>query len=312
MITSDAPIGVLGATGFVGSAVVSALQARNVAVLPVKSPRLLPPLSTPKREVAIETLAAELSGCRAVINAAGLAEAAGNDHRGLQGANAVLPEIVATVASGMGIRLVHVSSAAVQGSRAELDSSRDLAPFSPYSRSKADGEAAVLASQAKAVVFRPPGVHGMDRRVTRTIARLASGPASSVAGDGRRPSANALIANVGDAIAHLATTSSSPPAIVHHPFEGLTTGILLHRLGGKEPHHVPFPIARFGLLFARWIGYAFPPLMAYSRRLEMLWFGQRQAPSWLTADGWAPPHGLEEWTRMGETLREHTRQKETE
>lgn len=297
------PVSVLGATGFVGRAVVGALRARQVEVRAVRSPRVGEPISAVDREATVKELTAALRGSTAVVNAAGVADAAGTLRGPMRGANAVLPGIVAEAARRTGIRLVHVSSAAVQGPRDVLDSSPQLAPFSPYSQSKADGERAVLCSCADAVIYRPPGVHGTDRPLTRTVTRLARSAASSVAGDGSQATANALIGNVGDAIAHLTATPSALPRIVHHPSEGLTTADLLEALGGRKPRHVPMPLARVAISAVRTAGRVHPPLLAQARRIEMLWFGQRQAPSWLLQDGWEPPHGRREWTRMGETLR---------
>lgn len=305
------PVGVIGGSGFVGTAVLKALRSRGVTAIALSAPRLGEPLSREAREATVVELVDDISEVVAVVNAAGVAESTGSEMQLMRGANAILPGVVAEAVRREGIRLIHVSSGAVQGQRPELDSTTDVAPFSPYSQSKAEGEAAVLASGAKAVVYRPPGVHGVDRSVTQTLARLARSPISSVAGDGRQGSANALIANVADAVAHLATTPSSPPVIVHHPSEGVTTATLLRALGGREPRHLSPLLARSLLAPARFLGRVHPPLMAHARRLEMLWFGQRQAPSWLHEDGWVPAQGLEEWIRMGDFLRLQAKRKET-
>lgn len=311
MSAEGSRVAVLGASGFVGSAVTSALRERQIEVRPIRSPRLVEPLPPYDHATAVADLIDVIGGCHAVVNAAGMADSTRSNGAPMRGANTLLPGCIAEAARSLNIRFVHISSAAVQGPREELDSSVDIAPFSPYSRSKADGEAVVLNSRADGIVYRPPGVHGPNRSLTRTVARIASSPLSSVAGAGNEPSANALITNVGDAIAHLATTASPPPTIVHHPSEGLTTAALLRALGGREPLHVPVALARGVLAVARALGRAQPPVMAHTRRLEMLWFGQRQASSWLQDDGWAPPHGLQEWTRLGETLRADTQRKRT-
>lgn len=303
-MTGSGPVAVLGATGFVGRAVVAALQARSIEVVAVRAPRVSgrPSGST---QAVVDELAAALEGCTAVVNAAGLPDAAGGDLDRLRGANSALPGLVARAARRVGVRMVHVSSAAVQGPRTQLDSAERTDAFSPYSRSKADGERAALAAGGDSVVvYRPPGVHGADRPLTRSVARLARSPLSSVAGDGRRTTAMALAPNVGDAIAFLATTPLDPPRIVHHPSEGLTTAALLRSLGGREPRHVPESLAAAALATARRAAKIRPSLLAHVRRLEMLWFGQEQAASWLTEAGWTPVHTHAEWDRLGSALRD--------
>jgi len=52
-------------------------------------------------------------------------------------------------------------------------------------------------------------------------------------------------------------------------------------LGGRRPSELP-----------RW-------LAANAQRVEMLWSGQSQAPSWLTQAGWAAPVGAEAWSCLG-------------
>lgn len=302
MSTGPAPVAVLGSTGFIGRSVVRGLGDRHAAVRPLRAPRVS--AGEIDHEAEISRLVDRLSGCSAVVNAAGVADAvAHDDHRSLRGANAVLPGLVAEAARRLGLRLVHVSSAAVQGERPELDSSPETAPFSPYSEAKAAGETAVLERGGSVVVYRPPGVHGPERTTTHTIARLARSPLSSVAGAGRRRTANVLSASVGDAVAFLALTDREPPRVVHHPSEGLTTGGLMRALGGHDPHHVPERVARLLLGVVQRAARLHPPLRVHARRLDMLWFGQAQAPSWLTDAGWTPPQGPDGWVRLGQLLR---------
>lgn len=295
-------IAVFGASGFVGHAVSSALEASGHEVVGLRAPRITRVTGQERREIVAD-LRHAISGCSAVVNAAGVAEAAGSESEDLIGANAVLPGLIAEAAAREDVRLVHVSTAAVQGRRGVLDSSHEVSPFSPYSRSKLAGERAVAAHGRGAVVYRPPGVHGPERRVTQSLARLAASPLSSVAGRGDRPTANVLAASVGSAVAHLATTPASPPPVVHHPSEGMTTGSLLRLLGGRRPIGVPFPAASAVMLMTLALGQAHPAILASARRLEMLWFGQSQAPSWLDDDGWRTPTTDEDWRVLGESAR---------
>ena len=215
-------------------------------------------------------------------------------------ANGIVPGYLAMAAARAHIpRFVQVSSAAVQGRSSVLDSSPLVAPFSPYSRSKALGE--LLAGEAHdgAVAYRPPGVHGPDRRVTQLMARIARSPISSVARPGSSPSPQTLLKNVADAIAFLATTEAQPPAIVAHPSEGLTTASVLTHLGGREPREIPRALAKTIVAVLTACGKVLPQVAANARRVEMLWFGQSQTPSWLTEAGWSPPAGHEAWRELG-------------
>ncbi|MGI8716429.1 MAG: NAD-dependent epimerase/dehydratase family protein [Lapillicoccus sp.] len=300
---------VFGATGFVGTAVAQALRTRGAVVVPMSAPRL-PPTRPERVEGAlgkltddIAALAQRLAGADCLVNAAGAAEAASPDEDSLTAANAMLPGYLGMAATLGGVpRFVHVSSAAVQGRTRVLDSSASVTPFSPYSRSKALGEQLARRAHTGTVVYRPPGVHGADRRVSRVMARVARSPLASVARPGSSPTPQTLLANVGDAIAFLATTTAQPPAIVAHPSEGLTTAGLMVLLGGRPPREVPRALARVVVAILSASAQAVPQAAANARRLEMLWFGQSQAPSWLTQAGWSPPAGRAAWQELGRQL----------
>ena len=299
-------VAVLG-TGFIARLVSESLRQRYVSVQLIHAPRVQGSPDSTIDEVraahqdTVSDLAAQLAGADVVINAAGMPDASAGGTSALFGANGVLPGIVALAADRVGARrFLHVSSAVVQGRRRKLDESWHVETFSPYSLSKVLGERlAVAAAPSITTVYRPPSVHARDRRVTRGLTRIARSPLSSVAGHGERPTPQALAPNVGDALAHLALTPSRPPAVVAHPSEGLTTGSLLRLLGHREPRHVPEPLARLLLRGARLFEDVIPAGRAQVRRLEMVWFGQKQAASWLTADGWhAPADGLQ-WHQLG-------------
>jgi UDP-glucose 4-epimerase len=299
-------MGVLGASGFVGAAVVDALEQRGVVVTRVKAPRLSSGARDPGRLRAalqhplvvgeIEALKDDLSGCSVVINAAGLATATAGGHDVLVGGDALLPGVVAR-ATPRRARLVHVSSAAVQGRREVLDESLETEPFSPYSAAKAWGEILVRERVGETVCFRPTSVHGRDRRVTRTLVRALRSPGASVAGVGDRPTPQVLVANVADAIALVATTPEEPPPVVLQPWEGLTTAGLVRLLGGREPWHVPEGLARATVASAYRVGRRSGAAVGLARRLELMWFGQRQVPGWL-ATRWSPPCGQEAWKEL--------------
>ena len=307
--TESRTAAVLGGSGFVGSAVVQALKHRGWSVRSVPAPRL----SMPTRDVDIErlnfafetdtnALALELAGVNTIVNAAGDPNASSNDLGLLLGPNGALPVVALRAAQRAQVaRFVHVSSSVVQGDRATLDSSRNWQAFSPYSSSKISGERWLLAeakSSTHVTIYRPPSVHSRGRAVTRKISALASSPLSSVAGRGDRPSPQALLENVGDAVAFLATVRARPPAIVHHPWEGLTARELLIQLGHRQPRHLPMPLAQ-GLLSAlRSFERVVPSLAPSRRRVELLWMGQDVERSWLEDAGWVPPFGLDAWDQL--------------
>jgi dTDP-4-dehydrorhamnose reductase len=253
----------------------------------------------------VEAVRSQLDGCSAAVNAAGVSDAAEADLGTLMAANAALPGVIARAANGM--RFVHVSSAAVQGRTPTLDSTHTVNPFSPYSVSKSVGELAVHRFMPDAIIYRPAGVHGADRTVTRTIARIARSSAACVAAPGMDPTAQSLIENVADAIAYLTLVDLKPPAVVAHPGEGITTSELMEYLGGKRPRQIPRSLATASIAAAYRLGRQSGPIVANARRLEMLWLGQKQSASWLTHNGWEPRFGVERWRALGTELRDDKR-----
>jgi UDP-glucose 4-epimerase len=298
-------VAIVGASGFIGDAVAGALRARGADVVEVSAPRittsarslaaLRAELISPEVLGAVDRLRRDLGEAHQVVNAAGISAATSGFDDALVGADALLPAVV-ECARPHGARLVHVSSAAVQGRRDLLDETWDVQPFSPYSTTKAWGEQ-LLRGTTDTVVFRPTSVHGVGRPVTRSLVRLLSSRWASVAGKGDRPTPQVLVENVGDALAEVALTTDAPPSVVLQPAEGLTTSELVRLVGGREPAHVPVPVARGLVRVAILAGYFAGAAAATGRRIEMLWFGQRQGPSWL--DGrWQAPVGLDGWRRL--------------
>jgi nucleoside-diphosphate-sugar epimerase len=295
-------VAVIGASGFVGGAVAKALRARGVQVVTPVAPRvetatrsvvsLRGDLDRPEIAESRAAMRRALSGCDAVVNAAGIAEARSSCSDALIGANALLPAIV-EAARPDGCRMVHISSAAVQGRCKLLDETWDSSPFSPYSTSKAWAEE-LLRGADEVVVYRPTSVHGAGRPVTRKLVRLLSSRLASVAGAGERPTPQVLIDNVADAIAEVTLTRQRPPALILHPSEGLTTSELVRLVGKREPVHLPLVVARALVAFARLGGRVSGRASGTARRVEMLWFGQAQSTSWL--DGiWVAPVGRDGW-----------------
>lgn len=300
-------VAIIGAGGFIGSAVSAALVDRGHEVLPVRGLRVEdvrpgeltsgvwhdPRLAERIRE--------RLGDVDAVVLAAGDPDASSVHEGQLFAANAALPLLVARAVADKSPRprLVHVSSAVVQGRKAVLDASRDTDGFSAYARSKILGEELIQRELVSGyVVYRPPSVHAADRRVTRAIVRVARSPLRSVASPPEAPSPQALVQNVADALAFLATTPLEPPAIVIHPWEGVTTGSLMRLLGGKDARVVPRPFAVAAVRLLRKTARVWSAMEANVRRVEMMWFGQAQEPSWLVAAGWEPVVSESAWEEL--------------
>lgn len=304
-------IALVGASGFVGTAVADALRDQTRAeVVAIKAPRLTTKARTAEELLAeasispaVREVAALLRGVDVLINAAGDPDASSLDEDALFGANALLPAVLLNAARMAEVhRFVHVSSAVVQNDKDVLDSSEDLRPFSPYSASKCSGEEVLRGvSDLSVVRYRPPSVHAPSRRVTRMIRSIASSPLASVARPGDQPTPQALLPNVAAAVAHLATGDVEPPAVVHHPSEGLTVSTLMEDLsGGRRPIRIPRWLARAGVRSGKALGRLHMPTAANARRVELLWIGQRQDESWLTVEGWVPPVGREGWRSLAQ------------
>ncbi|MGO4385864.1 NAD-dependent epimerase/dehydratase family protein, partial [Specibacter sp. RAF43] len=237
---------------------------------------------------AFAALCAALAGAGVVVNAAGLATPGEADSPELTGANALLPAVIALAAAAAGVeRLIHLSSAAVQGHRPTIDESRDRAPFSAYSRSKALGEEALeelagaVGTATNVVVLRATSVQGATRPTTRSLVKIAASPLASVAAPGAAPTPVSSIDALAWFVVETGLFAGPVPAIVLQPWEGLSVAEVLAAAGGRRPLHLPAGLCRLVLTVGYAVsGLAGDRLHGQLRRVELMWFGQRQHPGW--------------------------------
>lgn len=312
---------VLGASGFVGSAIEQELRQRGATVTSMPAPRLRSAVASADSAQAAdsvlaaqqivaeaassandsaiathrEELAAAFSGFDVVVNAAGLATPGEGESPELTGANALLPAVIALAAKEAGVRrFVHLSSASVQGHRRVIDESGNRAPFSAYSRSKALGEEALdlVAAQCaplSLVTIRATSVQGASRSTTQSLIKVAGSPIASVAAPGNFATPVSSI----DALAWFAVETGQyagdVPAVVLQPWEGLSVSNVLAAAGGRPPRHLPRFLCKAvlstGYFTSRILGERFHGSL---RRVELMWFGQEQTPGWAESVGLIP------------------------
>jgi len=293
---------VVGASGFIGRAIADDLRGRGLEVVSVPAPRVrLDPASVDGSGVAsvamldpsVTSLSSRLAGVDVVVNAAGLATPDAPASAELYGANALLPAIIGSAARAAGVpRLVHLSSAAVQGRRAVLDETSETAPFSPYSRSKALGESALLSMAAEygpgagtdLIIVRATSVQGPGRGTTDSLRRIARSPLASVAAPGNQPTVVSSLPGLVTFVRRVGTCSSPLPPILLQPWEGLSTSEVIRLAGGREPWLLPGWLCTMVLGVGRLIGHGIPEVAGLVRRVELMWHGQRQAPGSLEVE----------------------------
>lgn len=306
-------IAVVGATGFVGRPVAVSLSARGAAVRPVKAPRVRADFSDLTEQArawrrhnpaAFTALVGAVAGCRVVVNAAGVAAPAGEETPAMVGANGLLPTLIAQAAAAAGVsRLIHVSSAAVQGRRDPLDESATVAPVTPYGASKALGEKGLLAAAGQAppevVVYRPTSIQDAGRGITRSFVALTALPCIPVAAGCPAPLPVTVIDNVVAGLAHVAFEGVDTP-IVLQPSEGITAQLLLS-LAGARLLPVPRGVLSCLLTLSR-LGQSNARLTAAARRLELVWLGQRVEATTLARAGFQAPAGIRAYREVIATV----------
>ena len=161
---SGARLAVTGATGFVGSRLVTLAQDRGLALACLT--RRPQPETPGVRWVQgdlhdSDALARLCEGAHAVVHIAGVINAA--DAAGFEKGNVEGTRNMLAAAAGAGVRrFVHVSSLAAREPSLSL-----------YGASKARSESAVLASGLDGIIVRPPAVYGPGDRETLELFRMA-------------------------------------------------------------------------------------------------------------------------------------------
>ena len=312
-------IGVIGASGFLGSNISRHGRAVGLEIQPIAIERFdrRPPVPLPSalaawrnaHAAAFNRLCDSLQGFDVIIQAAGIAAPGARDRSALFAANALLPAVVAAAANVAGVtRMVHISTAAVQGRLDPLDESDRHLPLTPYAASKAEAESFFFDPSThrqrppETIVYRPTSVQGSTQKSTQALARLLSHlPLAPVGGNGSSPLPLSLIENVAAGVV-FAAQMPNPPAIVLQPDERVTSLLLLTIFGARHIIHLP-PIVVDSILYPLATITAGPRFTARLRWIELLLKGQRIHAGRLETAGYVAPVDYQGWTTLVTNMR---------
>ncbi|CAN5154062.1 complex I NDUFA9 subunit family protein [soil metagenome] len=207
----DTLVTVFGGSGFLGRHVIRALAKRDYRIrVGVRRPDLaghLQPLGKVGQIHAVQanlrypaSVQAAARGASVVINLVGiLAESGAQTFDAVQAKGA---ETVARTAAEIGARMVHVSAIGADANSA-----------SRYARAKAAGEAAVLAEEPSATIFRPSVVFGPEDHFTNRFAGLARiSPVLPLIGGGHTKLQPVYVGDVATAVADAVDGKTKPGA----------------------------------------------------------------------------------------------------
>jgi len=217
---------VTGATGFVGSHLVDALQRQGAMVTALaRSPEKAATLRSQGIRVVAGHLhdeAALLQAARdqdVVYHVAGMV-AARNEAEFLRANRDGTRHIVAATESSGTQRFVLVSSLAAGGPSARglaLDGSEPPRPVTAYGRSKLAGEEIVRSSRLQWSIVRPPMVYGPRDREVFKVFRLVRYGIAPVFGDGTQELSAVHVADLATALALAAAAPAGKTYVACHP-----------------------------------------------------------------------------------------------
>jgi len=168
---SETLVTVFGGSGFLGRHLIRALARRGYRIrIAVRRPELagfLQPLGRVGQIHAVQanlrhpgSVQAAMRGADVAVNLVGILHETGRQT--FDTVQSVGADIIGQAATAAGARLVHVSALGA-----------DAGSASAYARTKAAGEAAVLAGRPDAVIFRPSIMFGPDDTFFNRFAALA-------------------------------------------------------------------------------------------------------------------------------------------
>ena len=274
---------VTGASGFIGQALVPALQAHGHAVVALDRAAI-------GDIAAVADWSRRLAGAHAVVHLAAIAHARADAAR-LHAVNVEVALAIGKAAAATGARMLLMSSAKVHGEEtldAAFDESSPFLPRDAYGRAKAEAETALRAIRGLSLTaLRPPLVYGPGVKANflallRAVERGWPLPFASI--ENRRSFVSA--GNLADAVVRcLEAPQAAGRTFVVADGAPLSTPALCRALGAA--------LGRTARLFA------FPPAL-----LELAPSARKLTRSLVLDDGairrelgWAPPQAFEEGLR---------------